>query len=97
MANESWTSIELSLSYPATGPLLGGPAVGVKLQDIRFIPDSGPTFLGSSSGSAEETPVTDANGTAVLFFDTAAALGTYALFVTPENGATEYLTDIEIL
>lgn len=96
-ANDSWTSIDMTLSYPATGPLPGGPAAGVKLQDIRFIPDNGPTFLGSSSGSAEEQPVTDLSGRVVLFFDTAVAPGTYALFVTPENGATEYLTDIEIL
>lgn len=96
VANESWTSIELSVSYPATGPLMGGPAAGVRLQNIRFIPDSGPTFLGSSSGGAEEAPVTDLDGNTILFFDTAAELGTYALFVTPENGATEYVTDIEI-
>ena len=96
VANESWTSIELSLSYQATGPLPSAPAAGVRLQNIRFIPDNGPMFLGSSSGSAEEAPVTDLDGGATLFFDTAVELGTYALFVTPENGATEYLTDIVI-
>lgn len=96
-ASESWTSIAVTLTYPNTGPLSGGPASGVKLQDIRFIPESGPTFLGSSSGGAEVDPVTDLDGGAVLFFDTADLVGTFALFVTPENGATEYLADIELL
>ena len=93
--SDSWTSIAVSLAYPTTGPLPGGPAAGVTLQS-RFIPDGGPTFLGSSSGGPEEAPMTDLDGDVVLFFDTAGLVGTFALFVTPENGATVYLTDIEL-
>lgn len=96
-SNESWTSIELSLAYPDVAGLAGGPAAGVLLQDLRFIPENGPTFLGSSSGGANDPPVTDWAGRVVLFFDTAGLQGTYALFVTPENGATVYLTDISIV
>ncbi len=93
---ESWTSIQVDISYPAIGPLPGGAASGVTLEDIRFIPESGPQFLGSSSGGAEDPAITDLTGRVVLFFDTEGAVGTFALFVTPQNGATVYLTDITV-
>jgi hypothetical protein len=42
--------------------------------------------------------VTDGDGRVTLFFDTANATSgaTFALFVTPQNGATVYLTDIVV-
>jgi hypothetical protein len=94
----SWTAIEVTVAYPAVGELSSGPAAGVSIGNIRFIPEGGPAFLGSSSGGAQDEPITDATGRVTLFFDTANATSgaTFALFVTPQNGATVYLTDIVV-
>lgn len=94
----AWTAIEVSVAYPAIGALSGGPAAGVTIGNIRFIPDSGPAFLGSTSGGASDDPVTDQDGHVTLFFDTNGLDpgSVFALFVTPQNGATVYLTDITV-
>lgn len=99
VVDDLWTSVAVTIAYSSDNPLGGGNADGVALRNIRFIPEPGPTFLGSSSGGSGDEPKTDHEGNVVLFFDAdnkSVTPGTYALFVTPEHGASVYLSDITV-
>ncbi len=89
-----FVSVTLSVTYPATGALASAPADGVTVTE-RFIPEPGPTLLGSSSGGPDDPIVTGADGDVTLFFDPSAT-GTYAWFVTLSGNYSYQLDDLTI-
>ena len=92
---DTYLSVDLDLNYVNVGPLGGGPAGGVRLGDIHTVPDL--EFAGSSSSNDIDAVKTGSDGHATLFFDYADAdPGSYALFLTPEGGATVHVTDLVI-
>lgn len=95
IANQVAT-VELSVLYADLGSIEAAPAEGVGLDGVRFVPSVGPTFLGSSSGGEQATPMTAADGNATLFFSLEGLSGSFTLFVTPTGGATAAVTQITV-
>jgi hypothetical protein len=86
--NVDYVELLMHVDYNTLGDLGDTPAEGVTIEQ-RCIPDPCPDLLGTSSGSAEEPIVTDANGDVTLFLDPAGAGSTWVWFVTLSGGVEQ--------
>jgi hypothetical protein len=83
-------TVPIQVDYRAAGALEARPGENLGLT-LSVLP-AGPVIVGSSSGTAEDPIVTDAEGRVYVFFDTisldCAISDEFAVFVSPTGGGT---------
>ncbi len=88
-----WASVTAQLFYESTDTLASRVAASVPLGDLTSVP-GGLTLVGSSSGSADATPETDADGMITLYFEIPDDPAPLSVFATPLGGGITLLGEV---